>query len=69
VAEVADRDFWRLLQKLHLAAEGFEPPLTVSVGAVVADDRDDVEALMRRADQAMYADKLHGKRSRAAGER
>jgi diguanylate cyclase (GGDEF)-like protein len=69
VAEVADRDFWRLLQKLHLAAEGFDPPLTVSVGAVVADDRDDVESLMQRADQAMYADKLHGKRSRAAGER
>jgi diguanylate cyclase (GGDEF)-like protein len=68
VAEVSDRDFWRLLQKLHHAAEGFEPALTVSVGAVVANDRDDVEALLQRADQAMYADKLHGKRSRAAGE-
>jgi diguanylate cyclase (GGDEF)-like protein len=69
VAEVADRDFWRLLQKLHLAADGFEPTLSISVGAVVADDHDDVQALMQRADQAMYADKLHGKRSRAAGER
>jgi diguanylate cyclase (GGDEF)-like protein len=68
VAEVADRDFWRLLQKLHRAADGFDPRLSISVGSVVADDRDDVETLMRRADQAMYADKLHGKRSRAAGE-
>jgi diguanylate cyclase (GGDEF)-like protein len=68
VAEVSDREFWRLLQKLHHAADGFEPPLRVSVGAVVANDRDDVEALLQRADQAMYADKLHGKRSRAAGE-
>jgi diguanylate cyclase (GGDEF)-like protein len=68
VAEVSDRDFWRLLQKLHHAADGFEPALNVSVGAVVANDRDDVEALLQRADQAMYADKLHGKRSRDAGE-
>jgi diguanylate cyclase (GGDEF)-like protein len=68
VAEVADRDFGRLLKKLHQAAEGFEPTLTVSVGAVVADDHDDVEALLQRADQAMYADKLHRKRSRAGGE-
>ncbi|HEX3616908.1 MAG TPA: sensor domain-containing diguanylate cyclase [Solirubrobacteraceae bacterium] len=68
VAEVADRDFWRLLQKLHHAADGFDPPLSISVGSVVADDRDDVAVLMRRLDQAMCADKLHGKRSRAAGE-
>lgn len=66
VAEIADGDFTRLLQKLHQAAEGFELPLTVSVGAVVADDHDDVQALVQRADQAMYAEKFHGKRSRAA---
>ena len=68
VAEIAGRDFSRLLQKLHRAADGFEPRLTVSVGAVVADDHDDVETLLQRADQAMYADKLHGKRSRGADD-
>ena len=69
VAEVGSRDFGRLLQKLHQAAEGFEPRLTFSVGAVSADDHDDVESLLQRADQAMYAEKPHRKRARAAGER
>jgi diguanylate cyclase (GGDEF)-like protein len=69
VAEVGSGDFGRLLQKLHQAAEGFEPALRFSVGAVIADDQDDVESLLRRADQAMYADKLDRKRARAAGER
>ena len=65
VAEVADRrDFDRILQKLHDTANGFAPVLGVSVGAVVAGDHDDVESLLARADQAMYADKLQRKRSR-----
>lgn len=66
VAEIADGDYTRLLQKLHQATDGFELPLAASVGVAVADDRDDVTALLRRADQAMYADKLQSKRSRAA---
>ncbi len=63
VAEVADRDFDRLLRKLRRVADDFEPTLSVSIGAVVANDHDDVEALLQRADQAMYADKLRGKPS------
>jgi hypothetical protein len=35
---------------------------SISVGSVVADDRDDVAVLMRRVEQAMCADTLHGKR-------
>lgn len=63
VAEVADRDFDRLLRKLCRVADGFEPILSVSVGAVIANDHDDVATLLQRADQAMYANKLHRKRS------
>jgi diguanylate cyclase (GGDEF)-like protein len=66
VAEVADGDCRRLLMKLHAAADGFEPALTLSVGAVLAEDQDDVERLLRRADQAMYAGKLHHRRSPVA---
>ena len=64
VAEVADRDFTRLLEKLHSVADGFEPGLRISVGAVIADDHDNVESLLQRADQAMYANKLERKRLR-----
>ncbi len=69
VAEVSEAEFDRLLQKLHGAAEGFEPAISVSVGAVIADDQDDVEALLQRADQAMYANKLHRGRSRRSGDK
>lgn len=66
VAEVSDqRDVGRLLQKLQDAAGGFEPDLTLSVGAVIAEDRDDVEGLLQRADQAMYAEKQRRKHSGA----
>jgi diguanylate cyclase (GGDEF)-like protein len=68
VAEISGGDPGRLLQKLHNAADGFELPLTVSVGTVIADDRDDVAALLLRADQAMYADKLARKRARVAAD-
>lgn len=67
VAEVSTGDFSPLLQKLRGAADGFEPPLSVSVAAVVADDSDDVGTILQRADQAMYAAKVHRKRSRPAG--
>lgn len=63
VAEVADRDFDRLLQKLRQVGDGSELPVSVSVGVVIADDRDDVASVLQRADQAMYAEKLHRKRS------
>ncbi len=69
VAEVSGGDPARLLQRLRGAAAGFEPALTLSVGAVVADDGDDVDTILERADQAMYADKVHRKRSRAPGAR
>jgi diguanylate cyclase (GGDEF)-like protein len=66
VAEVADHDFNRLLHQLRRVADGFEPPLSVSVGVVVANDHDDVATLLQRADQAMYAEKLHHKRSKVS---
>ncbi len=57
IAEVASRGFEPLLRRLRDVADGFELALTVSVGAVVADDQDDVETLLLRADQAMYVHK------------
>ncbi len=63
VAEAGDRDFTRLLEKLRRAADGFAPVFSVSLGAAVANDSDGVEALLQRADLAMYADKLHRKRT------
>jgi diguanylate cyclase (GGDEF)-like protein len=68
VAEVTDGDFDRLVRKLCRAADGFEPTLSVSVGAVIANDHDDVTTLLQRADQAMYANKLHRKRSLARSQ-
>ncbi len=62
IAEVADRHFDRLLHKLHRVADDFEPALSVSIGTVIANDHDDVQTLLQRADQAMYADKLLRKR-------
>ncbi len=63
IAEVAERNFDRLLHKLYGVADDFEPALSVSVGAVIANDHDDVQTVLQRADQAMYADKLQRKRS------
>lgn len=57
IAEVSRRGFEPLLERLRDAPDGFELSLSVSVGAVVADDHDDVESLLLRADQAMYAHK------------
>src|SRR5579863_41073 len=58
VAEVADHDFERLAQQLRRVADGFELPLSVSVGIVIANDHDNVATLLQRADEAMYAEKL-----------
>jgi diguanylate cyclase (GGDEF)-like protein len=55
VAELADDAADLLLSDIKRAAAGFEPPFTLSVGAVLAQDSDDVESVVRRADQAMYA--------------
>jgi GGDEF domain-containing protein len=46
-----------LVHQLKKAAHGFEPSFTVSIGAVLAEDDDNVETVLRRADQAMYAAK------------
>ena len=44
-----------VVSRLRAVAEGFSPAFTVSVGTVLAEDDDDVQTVLRRADQAMYA--------------
>lgn len=46
-----------LVADIRSAADGFEPAFSLSVGAVIADDDDDVETVLHRADEAMYVDK------------
>ena len=51
------------LAGLNRAADGFDPPFTISLGSAFAEDGDDVRALMRRADQLMYRAKAGRVRS------
>lgn len=44
-----------------LRINGFEVPASVSVGVTLADDHDDLEALVARADRAMYLAKEAGR--------
>jgi diguanylate cyclase (GGDEF)-like protein len=55
VAEVAENGFEALLEHVRQATQGFEPEFTLSVGAVLVEDDDDVESVLHRADEAMYA--------------
>jgi diguanylate cyclase (GGDEF)-like protein len=55
VAEVTDNGFEALLEHVCQATQGFEPEFTLSVGAVLVEDDDDVETVLHRADEAMYA--------------
>ena len=69
IAELAAHGIEPLVQRLREVADGFTPGLGVSVGAVVANDHDDVQTLLLRADQAMYANKQHRKRAGTAARR
>ena len=64
VAEASGGKFGRLHELFRHAADGFEPHLDLSVGAVIARDEDDVESILRRAHQAMRAAKQERKRAR-----
>jgi diguanylate cyclase (GGDEF)-like protein len=55
VAEVSSGNFDALLEQIARAPEGFEPSFTLSVGAVLAEEGEAVDAVLRRADEAMYA--------------
>ena len=66
IAEIGDAHIDVLLKRIQSVPEGFEPAFELSVGAAIARDEDDVEALLRRADQAMYAAKRS--RARTAGD-
>ena len=57
IAELSDADPQPLVAAISRAPEGFDPPFTLSVGAVLANDDDDVQSVLRRADEAMYAAK------------
>jgi diguanylate cyclase (GGDEF)-like protein len=52
------------LAAIRSAAAGFAPAFRLSVGATLARPGDDVPALLRRADQLMYADKAGGRAAR-----
>lgn len=62
VAEVSNGSFDALLGQIARAPEGFEPGFTLSVGAVLAKDDEAVDAVLRRADEAMYAAKRQRRR-------
>lgn len=64
IAEAGGGKFGRLHELFRHAADGFDPRLGVSVGAVIARDEDDVESILRRADQAIRAAKQERRRFR-----
>ncbi len=51
----------RRVHRLDIAASGDEFMLTVSIGIAMHDDADSLEALVERADQAMYSAKINGR--------
>ena len=51
----------RRVHRLDVAASGDEPTLTVSIGIAIHQPSDSLEALVERADQAMYSAKLNGR--------
>jgi diguanylate cyclase (GGDEF)-like protein len=55
IAEVTESGFETLLEHVRDAPRGFEPEFSLSVGAVLVEDDDDVESVLQRADDAMYA--------------
>lgn len=55
IAEVAAGRIDALLGQINDVPQGSQPQFTVSVGAVLAEDGDDVESGLHRADQKMYA--------------
>ena len=67
VAETTSTDLGGLIRQVRQTAQGFDPPLTLSVGAVLVEDADSAETVLRRADQAMYAAKRAGRSSGAHG--
>ena len=61
VYDVAER-LRRLIAQSPLHAEGAEVPMTVSVGVAALDDADqEWEDILRRADEALYHAKRHGR--------
>jgi diguanylate cyclase (GGDEF)-like protein len=65
VAESDHADFAAMLERVRAVPAGFEVPLSFSVGMTLADDEDNVETLLRRADAAMYSEKRAKKEGRA----
>jgi diguanylate cyclase (GGDEF)-like protein len=55
IAEVAKSGFDTVLEHVRDAPHGFEPEFSLTVGAVLVEDEDDVESVLQRADDAMYA--------------
>jgi diguanylate cyclase (GGDEF)-like protein len=64
VADVSVGNPHALLSRIQGAPAGFDPPFTLSVGAVLAEDIDDVRSVLERADAAMYTVKRSRKASR-----
>lgn len=58
LAEITDAiTFDSLMDEIRHTPDGFDPPFSLSVGGVIATPEDTVESVVRRADEAMYADK------------
>ena len=65
VADISVSSADAMLERLRRTSAGFDPSFTLSVGAVIAQDGDDVTSVLERADAAMYAVKRECKRTRA----
>jgi diguanylate cyclase (GGDEF)-like protein len=57
IAEVSGGDVGALLDRVSHAADGVDPPCTLSVGAVIAEEYDDARSVLERADAEMYTTK------------
>ncbi len=61
VAEVSPGAGDWVAGRIQHALRGFNPPVTVSVGTVIAQPDEDARSVLRRADAAMYAVKRTGR--------
>ncbi len=61
VASLGERMRLAVAEQLHLEADGLPVPVAVSVGGYLASPGEDMESVLQKADQALYAAKAAGR--------